>query len=91
MIEMRLLRLRFFVVNLLSPGFLVSFFLTLGGAPRINLPLSTFSLAISVLISSFLELTLSAGETNTVVLEEAILREEKLYPKPILSEAASES
>ena len=45
-----------------------------------------FSLAISVLQSLFLEITLLVGDTNTIVLEEAILGEEKLYPKPILSE-----
>ena len=67
-------------------GFLVSFFSTLGSALRIDLPLSIFSLAISVLKSSFLELTLSTGETNTVVLDKAILGEEKSYPKPVLSE-----
>ena len=44
-----------------------------------------FLLAISVLTSSFLELTLSAGETNTIVLDEAILGEEKSYPKLVLS------
>ena len=32
--------------------------------------------------------TLLAGETNIVVLDEAILGEEKSYPKPVLSEAA---
>ena len=52
-----------------------------------DLPLSMFSLAILVLQSLFSELTLLVGETNTVVLEEAILGEEKSYPKPILSEA----
>ena len=69
-------------------GFLVSFFSSLRDAPKIDLPLSMFSLAISVLVSLFLELTLLAGETNIVVLEEAILGEEKSYPKPVLSEAA---
>ena len=53
----------------------------------IDLPLSKFSLAISVLDSLFSELTLLAGETNTVVLDEAILGEEKSYPKPVLSNA----
>ena len=52
-----------------------------------DLPLSMFSLAILVLQSLFSELTLLVGETNTVVLEEAILEEEKSYPKSILSEA----
>ena len=55
---------------------------------RIDLPLSKFSLAISVLDSLFSELTLLAGETNIVVLDEAILGEEKSYPKPVLSEVA---
>ena len=69
-------------------GFLVSFFSTLGGALNIDLPLSKFSLAISVLASSFLELTLSTGETKTIILDEAILGEEKSYPKLVLSKAA---
>ena len=72
------------LLTFLVIGFLVSFFSTLGGAPRIDLPLSTFSLAISVLVSLFLELILLAGKTN--VLEEAILGEEKSYLKPVLSE-----
>ena len=87
MTKMRLLRLRLFVVNLLSPRVSSLFLLNLRSAPRIDLPLSTLSLAISVLISSFLELILLAGETNTVVLKEAILEEEKSYPKSVLSEA----
>ena len=49
----------------------------------IDLPLSMFSLTKSVLTSLFSKLTLLAGETNTVVLEEAILKEEKSYPKPV--------
>ena len=68
--------------------FLVTFFSTLGAAPRIDLSLSMFSLAILVLHSLFLELTLLVGETNTVVLDEVILGEEKSYPKPVLSEVA---
>ena len=64
-------------------------FSSLGGALKIDFPLSIFSLAISILQSLFLELILLAGETNTVVLEEAILREEKSYPKLVLSEADS--
>ena len=35
----------------------------------------------------FLELTLLASETNIVVLEEAILGEEKSYSKTVLLEA----
>ena len=73
----------------LALGFLVSFFLSLGSAPKIDLPLSIFSLVKTILTSLFSELTLLAGETNTVVLEEAILREEKSYPKLVLSEADS--
>ena len=65
----------------------MSFFSTLRDAPKIDLPLSTFSLAILVLHSLFSELTLLAGETNTIVLEEAILEEEKSYPKLVLSKA----
>ena len=53
----------FFLFTFLVLGFLVTFFSTLGGAPKIDLSLSKFSLAISVLNSLFSELTLSAGET----------------------------
>ena len=74
------------LLTFLVLGFLVYFFSSLGGAPKIDLPLSTFSLAISFLHSLFLESTLLAGEINTVVLEETILGEEKSYPKPVLSE-----
>ena len=45
-----------------------------------------FSLAISVLTSLFL-ITLLLGGTKTVVLVEAILDEEKPFPKPVQSEA----
>ena len=53
MIEMRLFFLRLFVVFLLSPRVSSLFFSTLEGAPRIDLPLSMLSLAISVLYSLF--------------------------------------
>ena len=76
-----------FFVNLLSPRVSSLFLFNFRDALRIDLSLSNFSLVISVLISSFLELTLLVGETNTIVLEEAILGEEKSYPKPILLEA----
>ena len=46
-----------------------------------------FSLAKTVLTSLFSKLTLLVSETNTVILEEAILREEKSYTKPVLLEA----
>ena len=52
-----------------------------------DLPLSIFSLANSVLISLFSILTLLAGGTKTIVLEEAVLEEERPYPKPVQSEA----
>ena len=42
-----------------------------------------FSLANSVLISLFLILALLAGGTKIVVLEEAVLEEERPYPKLI--------
>ena len=46
-------------------GFLVSFLSSLGDAPKIDLPLSMFLLAKTVLTSLFLELALLAAETNT--------------------------
>ena len=45
-----------------------------------------FSLANSFLTSLFLISTLLAGGTKTIVLVEAILGEEKSYPKPVRSE-----
>ena len=77
MIEMLLLLFRLLRVRLLSPRILSFLLLKLKGAPKINLPLSKFSLANSVLISLFLVLTLLAGGTKIVVLEEAILEEER--------------
>ena len=52
------------------------------GAPKIDLPLTVFSLTISVLTSLF-SITLLLGGTNIVVLVEAILEEEKPYFKPV--------
>ena len=49
-----------------------------------DLPLSMFSLFTSVLSSLFSELTILAGETKIVELEEAILGEEMSYPKLVL-------
>ena len=46
-----------------------------------------FSLAKSVLTIVFSISTLLVGETKTVELAEAILGEEKSYPKPVQSEA----
>ena len=48
-----------------------------------DLPLSMFSLAKTVLILLFSNSTLLVGETKIVVLVEAILGEEKSFPKPI--------
>ena len=59
-------------ISFLALEFLISFLSSLGGAPKIDLPLSVFSLANSFLI---------------VVLEEVILGKEKSYPKPIQSDA----
>ena len=88
MIEMRLLLLRLFVVFFLVLRFLVYFFSTLGGAPRIDLPLSKFSLAISFLASLFSTSLSIAGETKAILLEKVILGEENSYPKLILLEGA---
>ena len=71
----------------LTLGFLTSFFSNLGGAPKIDLPLSKFSLAKSVLTLLFSISALLAGGTKTVVLVEAILDKEKPFPKPVQSEA----
>ena len=68
-------------------GFLISFLSSLGGAPKIDLSLSMFSLANSFLISLFSISTLLVREAKTVVLAEAILGEEKSYPNPVRSEA----
>ena len=46
-----------------------------------------FLLANTFFTSLFSDSTLLVGETKTVVLEKAILGEEKSYPKPIRSEA----
>ena len=68
-------------------GFLAFFLSCLGDAPKIDLPLSMFSLAKSVLISLFSISTLLLGGTKIVVLVKAILEEEKPYPKLVRSEA----
>ena len=87
MTGMLLLLFRLLVITLFSPRVSSLFLIKLRGAPKIDLPLSMFSLAILVLTSLFSGVTLLASETNTIILEEAILREEKSYPKPVLSEA----
>ena len=53
----------------------------------IDLPLSKFSLAKSVLTSLFSISTLLLKGIKTVVLVEAILEEERPYPKPVRLEA----
>ena len=50
-----------------------------------DLPLSMFSLAKTVLTSVFSDSTLLVGETKKVVLVEAILGEKKSYPKSVQS------
>ena len=87
MTKMLLLLFRFLRVSLLSPRVFNIFFSSLGGAPKIDLPLSKFSLANLVLISLFSILTLLTGGKKIVVLEEAVLKKERPYPKPIRSEA----
>ena len=73
-------------------GILISFLSSLGGAPKIDLPLSMFSLANTIFTLFFSDSTLLVGETKTVVGEtktvvliEAILGEEKSYPKLVQS------
>ena len=90
MIEKLLLLFRLLSVSLLSPRFLVSFLSSLRGAPKIDLPLSMFSLANTFFTSLFSNSTLLVGgkkKKKTVVLVEAILEDKKLYPKPVRSEA----
>ena len=82
--------LGFWVFPFLALGFLISFLSCLRGAPKIDLPLSMFSLTKAVLTSLFLDSTLLTGETKTVVLVDAvlvevILGEKKSYPKPVQS------
>ena len=86
MIEMLLFLFRLLSVSLLSPKVLNLFLIKLRGAPKIDLPLSIFSLANLFLTSLFLVSTLLVEGTKIVVLVEAILEEEKLYPKPVQSE-----
>ena len=85
--EMLLFLLRLLRVSLINPSVLNLFLIKFRGAPKIDLPLSTFSLANSCLTSLFSVSTSLARETKTVLLVEAILGEEKSYPKPIQLEA----
>ena len=87
MTEMLLLFFRLLRVSLLALGFLASLLSSLGGAPKIDLPFSMFSLANSFLTSLFSVSTLLVGGTKTIVLVEETLGEEKSYPKPVQSKA----
>ena len=87
MIEMLFLLFRLLIIALLSPRVFNLFLIKFRGALKIDLVLSMFLLAKTVFTSLFLNSTLLVGETNTIVLEEVILEEEKSYLKPIQSEA----
>ena len=87
MTEMLLILFRLLRVSLLSPKVLAFFLSCLGGVPKIDLPLSMFSLAKSVLTSLFSISTLLLEGIKTVVQVEAILEEGKPYPKPVQSKA----
>ena len=87
MTEMLLLLFRLLRVSLFSPRVFNIFLLKLRGSPKIDLPLSKFSLANSVLISLFSILTLLTGGTKIVVLVEVILEEERPYLKLVRFEA----
>ena len=65
----------------LALEFFISFLSRLGGAPKIDLLLSMFSLANTFCTSLFPNSTLLLGGTKIVVLAEVILGEEKSYPK----------
>ena len=71
----------------LALGFLISFLSNLGGASKIDLPLSIFSLANTFCTSLFSDSLLLLGGKKTIVLAEVILGEEKSYPKPVQSKA----
>ena len=87
MTEMLLLLFRLLSVSFLSLRVFGLFLFQLRGALKIDLPLSMFSLANTFFTSLFSDLTVLARETKTVVLVEAILGEEKSYPKSVRSEA----
>ena len=87
MIEMLFLLFRLLIIALLSPRVFNLFLIKFMGALKIDLVLSMFLLAKTVFTSLFSNSTLLVGETNTIVLEEVILEEEKSYLKPIQSEA----
>ena len=81
MTKMLLLLFRLLSVSLLSPRVVSLFLIQLrGGAHKIDLPLSMFSLANKFFTSLFSGSTLLVGETKTIVLVEAMLGKEKSYP-----------
>ena len=71
--------LGFWELAFLALGFLTYFLSYLGGAFKIDLPLSMFSLAKSVLTLLFSISILLVGGTKIVELVEAILGEKKSY------------
>ena len=83
MTEMLLFLFWLLRVSFLSPRVFSFFFIMLRGAPKIDLPLSKFSLANSFLTTLFSVSILLAGGKKTVVLVEAILEEETSYPKSV--------
>ena len=87
MTEMLLLLFRLFRVSLLSPRVFNFFLILLKGASKIDLPLSMFLLAKSILTLVFSISALLLGGTKTVALVEVILGEKKSYLKPVRSEA----
>ena len=70
--------LGFWELVFLALGFLASFLSYLGGAPKIDLPLSMFSLVKLVLTLLFSILKLLAGGTKIVELVEVILGKKKI-------------
>ena len=83
MIKMLLLLFRLLSITLLSLRVFSLFLNSFRGAPKIDLPLSMFSLANTFFTSLFSDSTLLVGEIKTVVLEEVVLRKEKSHPKPL--------
>ena len=86
MTEMLFFLFRLLSISLLSPRVLNLFLINLRGTPKMDLPLSMFSLANSFLTSLFSVSTLLAGGIKTVVLEVLSIGKEKSYPKLVQSE-----
>ena len=87
MTEMLLLLFRLLRVSHLNPRVLSFLPILLRGALKIDLPLSKFSQTRLIFTSVFSISVLLVGGTKTVVLVEAVLEEERPYPKPVQSEA----